>query len=196
MTGRNVQLRPVLPSDTEFLYLLATSPQTGYRWRFNGYVPSVEAFDAGLWADVLVQFVVESVDGNVPIGHVMAYGASHSHGHVHFGIVTRPDVRSGRGIEASALMLDYLFATWDFHKIYAEVAGYNLSQFRSVVGRYATEEGRLHSHIWYGGKAWDQHILAIYRDPTWGEIRSRLMRYTARRTRPVVTVALPMRPPT
>jgi RimJ/RimL family protein N-acetyltransferase len=179
MSGRSVRLRPVLPQDTEFLYTLATAPETGFRWRFNGYVPSTTAFEATVWNDILVQFVGHGEAGQ-PLSHVLAYGASHTHGHVHFGVVTRPGAGKLVGIESSALLIDYLFATWNFNKLYADVAEFNLPQFKSIVGRYASIEGRLKGHLWYGGRSWDQVILAVYRDPTWQQIRQRLERFRER----------------
>lgn len=178
LATKHVLLRPVVSEDHPFLYHLATSPETGYRWRFGGYVPSVSAFEATLWDSIHVQFVVVGRQSSERIGHVTAYSASHTMGHVYIGVVMRPDKRTGLGIEATGLLIDYLFATWNFRKLYIEVASFNMDQFASILDRFAVEEGVRRDHLWYNGQFWDQHILAVFRDPMWARIRDMLTKAT------------------
>ena len=70
------------------------------------------------------------------------------------------------------LFIEYAFSCWPFHKLYLDVADYNLEQFSSGVGRLFEAEGRLKDHHYLDGRHWDHHILAISRDrwkPYWGK---------------------------
>jgi hypothetical protein len=74
------------------------------------------------------------------------------HRHAHVAMVVRPD-RAGRSwaLEGAALFIDYLFANWDFRKLYAEVVDFNLTQFASITDLPAfAVEGRLTEHEYYG----------------------------------------------
>jgi hypothetical protein len=73
-----------------------------------------------------------------------------------------------------ALFVDYVFACWNFHKLYLEVAEYNVDQFESGIGRLFEVEGRLREHIWYDGRRWDQLFFAMYRD-AWHRESARLL---------------------
>ena len=73
-----------------------------------------------------------------------------------------------------ALFIDYVFTCWDFHKLYLEVSEYNAGQFQSGIGRLFDLEARLREHLWYGGRHWDELILALYRQ-TWEERAGRLL---------------------
>jgi RimJ/RimL family protein N-acetyltransferase len=73
-----------------------------------------------------------------------------------------------------ALFVDYVFAMWNFHKLYMELPSYNLPQFGSARGRYLDEEGRLRDHLYIGGERHDQVILALHRSK-WMEMKPRLV---------------------
>jgi RimJ/RimL family protein N-acetyltransferase len=68
------------------------------------------------------------------------------------------------------LFIEHAFSCWPFHKLYLDVAGYNLGRFRSGEGTLFEVEGRLRGHHFQGGRRWDHHILAIFREswePYW-----------------------------
>lgn len=168
-SSRRIQLRPVLPSDHEFLYRLATDEQLGFRWRFNGYMPSIEAFVSSLYApEVFVQFAVDSATSGERIGYSVAYNADLRNRHAFYALLMADNPAGGAhlgvGAETAILSLNYLFQTWDFHRVYVEVAEYNLPQFESVIGHVFTEEGRLTENLWYAGRWWDKLMLTCTRE--------------------------------
>jgi len=167
LTGRAVSLTPLFPSDYPALYELAISEQVSYRWRFRGGIPNYEAFVQSLYVDVLSQFVVRSEPSGAAVGHVVSYGTDFQNGYSYAGAMMRADLQgTGSGIEAFALFVRYLFATWNLRKVYLEVVEFNMPQFGSAIGRYVTEEGRLREHVYYQGRLWDQYLLALYRAQT------------------------------
>ena len=133
-----------------------------------------ESFTEGLWDDVLVQLVVEHREA--PVGVVVLYGPSFPNSFVHMGAIIHPEAALGVGAEAGFRFLLFGFRTWAFRKIYLELPEFNLPQFKSIVGRYFVEEGRLKAHQWYGDRYWDKVILAAHRD----EAVPRLERFVAR----------------
>jgi RimJ/RimL family protein N-acetyltransferase len=167
LEGRRVALRPVWPDDHPFLYSLAVMPETGYRWRYRGMVPSYELFVRELTHGILAQFLVVDKKKNQAAGLVVCYSADMRHQYAHIAAIAAPEyLRTGVLLEASGLFVNYLFVTWPFRKLYGEAIDYAVHSYRSGLGRYFQQEGRLINHEYYGGRYWDLHIFALYRD-TW-----------------------------
>jgi RimJ/RimL family protein N-acetyltransferase len=165
LEGRWAYLRPITEADYAFLFALSTDETTGFRWRFRGETPSPEGFAHAIWHDVLAQFLVCSVATNEPAGHVLAFNPNLRDRHADIAMVVRPDrVGHGWALEGAQLFIDYLFATWDFRKLYAWVAEFNLTRFSSVIDRRMfTVEGRLGEHEYYGDRYWDVVVLGLHR---------------------------------
>jgi RimJ/RimL family protein N-acetyltransferase/acyl carrier protein len=165
LTGRHVRLRPIMPADYEYLYVLTTHEKLGWRWRYRGATPSPELFQQQLWQGVAAQFVIEHVGDQKPIGFVQAFDPSDRNGHCHFAIVLDPALeRTGWALEALLLFLDYLFTIYNFRKLYAEVPEFNYASFASGNERDFKIEGRLREHDWHAGRYWDLFFLAVYRE--------------------------------
>jgi RimJ/RimL family protein N-acetyltransferase len=156
-------LLPLGGEHFEFLYQLTTDEVTGLRWRYHGAVPTREAFASQLWSGVLVQFIVTARKSQVPIGLVVAYNADQRDGHAYFAVLMSKEAeRSGYGIAAAELFIHYLFNTWPFRKLYAEIPEYNLPVLGNRMGALLKEEGRLKGHFYCDGQWWDQITVAIY----------------------------------
>jgi hypothetical protein len=173
MRGRQVYLRGLTQEDYPAFHQLDASGEGGVRWRFRGATPGPEQWVQMAWNSVLVQFVVAGTRDNRPIGLVVAYRAEFQHRHAYFAAVglRRP---SPLMIFGCALFFEYAFTCWDFHKLYMELPAYNLPQIASGVGRYFEVEGQLREHSYYGGKMWDEVVLALYRE-RWQERGRRLL---------------------
>ncbi len=135
------------------------------RWRSRGATPSPEQWTQRLWQGVLAQYLVVGNQEPTPIGLVAVYHANFQDGYAYLGAERfgppRPTPLMMFGV---ALFVDYVFSCWDFHKLYVEVAEYNVAQFQSGIGRFFELEARLRGHLWYDHRRWDQLILALYRD--------------------------------
>ena len=161
---RLLRLRPVRPDDYAFLYGLGTDPETGFRWRYRGYVPGHEEFVRDLARESLVGFTVEDKKSGNRAGLVTAYSADVQDGYAFVSIIMAPRyVGSGCGMEATLLFLNYLFAIWGFRKLYAEMIAFNYPAVASGEGRLFQVEGCLREHHYYNSKYWDKYLLAIYR---------------------------------
>jgi RimJ/RimL family protein N-acetyltransferase len=165
MAGRRVVLRPVYPEDYGYLYSLAVSPEIGFRWRYRGAVPAYDVFLRDLWAGILVQFMVCDATTGEPVGFVVAHSADLKSGFAHVAVLMSPaGMGRGWGVEAGALFITYLFATWSFRKLYAESLAFTWGAVSSGVRRLFREEGCLEDHEFYQGRYWDLHIAAVYRN--------------------------------
>src|SRR5205814_1328065 len=149
-------LAPVSRDMLPYLYQLAISTETGYRWRFRGAVPTYETFEATFWQGALVQFIaVQRLNGS-PAGHLVCYNPEHGHGYAYIGAVFDTEyVGSGAAVGAVRHFVDYVFTTWAFRKLYMETPAFNYEQFASGEGRYFDVEGRLLNHDYYAGRYWD-----------------------------------------
>lgn len=174
-TGR-VQLRGITDPDSAFLYDLMTDPRAGGRVRFGGATPSPEKVAASLWDSVLAQFVVDGVASRRPLGLVAVTSPNFRDGYAYVSAVA-PLREQGSGLVAEAVLLtfNYAFLTWPFRKIYMEVSETSYAAFRSGLGRYFVEEGRLREHAFWDGRYADVVILAVYR-ATWARYQSVMLR--------------------
>jgi RimJ/RimL family protein N-acetyltransferase len=172
LQGPEVFLRLVWPDDYEYLYALALSDDVGFRWRFHGGVPNYETFVHSLSHDVLAQFIVVARQTQERSGLIVCYDADLWSGYCHIGMVMPPELlRSGVGVEAATLFIDYLFKTWSFRKLYAESVAFCSPSVAAGFGERLTLEGTLKDHEYFDGQYWDQPILAIYRE-TWTDAAS------------------------
>lgn len=163
---------PVTRQDHPFLYQLAIDSAIASSWRFRGHVPSFEEFSTQVNQAVLTQFIVGEkaggAAGETRIGHVVAYNADLRNGHCAVGVAMASSIVGlGAGMRALALLIDHLFATWNFHKLYAEVPAFvfegveNGLADSTVLGFHV--EGRFRDHVFAEGRHHDVHIVAIYR---------------------------------
>ena len=173
LTGRQVQLRAVVPGDYPILRMLEMSDELGIRWRLRGGTPGPGAWEQGLWAQVLAQFMMVRRDDGQPIGIVSAYRPDFQNGHAYIAAARfRPQEPSPLVILGVALFLDYVFDCWDFRKLYMELPEFNMTPLASAVGRLLTVEGRMRKHEYFRGRYWDKLIVALYRD-SWARERGR-----------------------
>jgi RimJ/RimL family protein N-acetyltransferase len=125
---------------------------------------------------VLVQFVAENRADNELVGLATCFGANLREKFAHIAFVSEPRFfRTGIVLDPVTILLNYVFTLWDLRKIYMESVHYNYLNIKSGEGRYFVEEGRLREHQYYGGRYWDLHILALYRE-VWEENKARALR--------------------
>jgi RimJ/RimL family protein N-acetyltransferase len=193
LRGRHVVLRQIVREDYRYLRAAELSGELGVRWRFRGSSVSPEQWAQNLWQGILAQFIVQRAADAAPVGLVMAYRPNFQDGHAWLAaesFAAKP--RSPLMVFGVALFVDYVFKSWDLHKLYLEVAAYNLPQFESGVGRLLEVEGRLRDHYWYDGHRWDQVLLALYRS-RWLDERERFLAAEREQADLVARVRLPAR---
>lgn len=164
-TGSRVRLRPVLPDDMPMLYKASMSPEFGFRWRLRGASTSVDDFERMLYGGTLVHFIAERCDTGTPQGIVAAYDARFSAQSCYLAFQRTTDEPGvSEMFEAFILFVDYVFRTWNFRKIYADVPGFNFAKYCSHPSDLFEIEARLRGHDFYNGQWWDLFTIAIYRE--------------------------------
>ncbi len=190
MARVGVGLRPVLPDDLDALRRIELSPRNLTRWRFAGEVPSPAEYRALLWSGVLEQRVVTSLTSPEPIGLVNAHRADLRSGTAWLGVVEREDLHGhGFGLAGLVLFVDWLFDTWPFRALHAEVNAANLGQFASALDGYAVESGRLRERFRRGADRSDAVLLTLRRDDWLANARPRVRKEPVANDRRPVTFA-------
>jgi len=67
----------------------------------------------------------------------------------------------GLGLEASVIMCDYLFTTYNLRKIFTEIYSFNLLSINSCLKNGFEEVAILPDYRYYSGKYHDLHILCL-----------------------------------
>jgi hypothetical protein len=175
LEGRHVYLRAVTQRDYPLLRMLETSSDLAPRWRFRGATPSPESWAQSIWAGMLAQFLIVGRRDDEPLGIVGIHNANPQSGFAYLQ-AARFDLskHSPAVMLGLALFLEYAFACWNLRKLYMEVPEYNLPQIGRALRRLVTIEGQLKGHSVIDGRAWDEYILAIYRD-AWREHGRRVL---------------------
>lgn len=165
LTGRRVRLTSISPADYGIISHLEQDYDDSVLYRHRGASVAPEALPEALWRSVLVNFAVRELDRPAPIGLMTCYGADFRSGIASIGMNIAPEFRGGgHAGEAGALFIRFLFVSFPFRKLYAQVAGW--AEGASGVARIAAmrEEGRLAQHEYHDGKYYDVLTYALYRE--------------------------------
>ena len=175
MSTTRVRLRQIDERDRVFLYELMTSPEAGGRVRFGGGTPSPEKVASSLWESVLAQFVIEGMPSEEPLGLLAITSPNFRDGFAYISALGIPEAQ-GTGLIAEGVLIGfhYAFSTWPFRKIYMETGEDSYDSFRSGLGQFFVEEGRLRQHVFWNGRWCDVFILAVYRE-TWTRLAPAMM---------------------
>lgn len=165
-----VRLRLIRPADLPILYEAALDPDQGFRWRNRGATPNGHDFERQLYNGTLAQFIVEECNDSAKprsIGLVAAYRARFDNGTAWLAFQKLiPDSAHGKMFEGMFLFVEYVFRTWNFRKLYAEIPGYNLASVTDVLSTFLVVEGTLADHEYHDGKWWDL-VIAVVDHHTW-----------------------------
>lgn len=161
-----VQLAPLDPSHYSGLYEAALLPQSAHRWRWRGRTPSPEEFQATLYAGVTSQFVVLGQDRRL-VGLVVGYDEDPSRFHCHIGFLRAPSADAGSPgalVEGIALFIAYLFDTFPYERLFADLPEYNLPLLAGTAGSLLRREGTMRRFYWHGGRHWDRILFSLARE--------------------------------
>lgn len=164
--GSDVTLRVLRPQDYWALYESSLDPTSSFRWRFRGATPSPEAFESGLFADVLTQYAVVSADDSRLFGLVSAYAHRPDLGSCYFAF-QRCRVPAAGGqemITGAVLFIDHLFRTFPLRRVYAELPEYNYYLVDGILDEVCHIEATLQEQYWHDGRYWSSHTLVFARD--------------------------------
>jgi RimJ/RimL family protein N-acetyltransferase len=170
-----VALRPLLPSDFNFVYELAVSLDAGRTWKFRGTTPSPDVVMRQLYDGVVLQQLIVMRLSGEPVGISGIYNAhpASGFGYLHTLGRTDPPMR-GLVTEGTALLIDHAFDVLGLRKLYIEILSSNEARVGVGLARYCELEGRLLSHELQGEVYADLLTYALYR-PRWREVRRRFL---------------------
>jgi RimJ/RimL family protein N-acetyltransferase len=165
---KRVFLRPVQPDDYGIIYEMHTKLDNLHLWWNDRHILDfdsfVDDFRGRLRSYAGTFFLTDKIeDGNkITIGLVYAYKINHIDKHSCICIYLLPEhTAKGFGAEAGVLFCNYLFQTYGFRKIYAEILGYNLQSLKIAQQSGFNEEAILKDYYWYNDRYWDFHIYSI-----------------------------------
>lgn len=175
LRSRRVLLRPIMQEDVDFLYLLATDPETGYRWRLRGSTPSRAEFERVLWDQVHVQFLIVTTDAKaMRVGLASCFAADLHSGHAQLAMILSPPfIARGLLADVGLLFVDLLFQDWPFRKLYVQMPDFVFRGQERGLARFFTYEGCLAGHHYHDGRYFDSHILSTSRE-LWSTSTERL----------------------
>jgi RimJ/RimL family protein N-acetyltransferase len=187
LSGPSVRLRPVTHEDYGFLWECRCHPDILYLWTAGRTLPSFEQYarelDTMLAGKILTLFLIETRTDPHPVGFIFAYDYNAYDRNVFWSLALHPAYTNvGRGVEASLLFLDYLFAFFDLLKVSSEVYAFNHHSLRVLLRMGAHEEGRFLGHRYYQGAHHDVVRIAATR-AEWERARQKLVAILARRPR-------------
>jgi RimJ/RimL family protein N-acetyltransferase len=113
---------------------------------------------------VVVQHVIVERKREEAIGLALVYRPNLQDGYAYAAAIRFASKATPLMPFGLALFMDHVFTFWNFRKLYFETPEYNYAQFASGEGRWFEIEGRLRAHRFYGGRYWDELILAITRE--------------------------------
>ena len=163
-----VVLRPFRPDDLWGLYNASLSPSGLYRWRYRGRTVSPEVFANDLWNGVLCQFMVDDRDTDECLGLVVAYNADAANGHCYFGVqrITTESVAYGL-LEACCIFISYLFASFTFRRIYAEILSHNKFLGTSILSLKLAECVALYPDHQFGPTGYEDLCVYMFARDVW-----------------------------
>lgn len=177
-----VCLRPFNPGDIDWLYALETSPDLIDLFRLRGAIPSPMDYQRIVYQNVLSQFVVEDTSGKVRHGLVMAFNPDFANGTAEIALIANPNaVGTGLVTDGMSLLIEYVFRTWNFRKLYGESLAINYERFKTeaksdrtvdVDGLWSIEGCRKDA-VWIDGAFRDKYLVTIDK-ADWQQHRDRI----------------------
>jgi RimJ/RimL family protein N-acetyltransferase len=172
LEGASVRLAPVVPADRDALFRLCLMGDAAWRWRHAGSQGRYETFIEDTQRDAHLDYAAHA--GGQLVGRLLIHSLDAPNRHAHLSVVFAPEVRRSPVVaEALYLFVRYVFGTLNLRKIYSEIAGFNLDQFRSAVTTLGHEEAVLEQHIYRDSRFWDLHIFAVT-SVEWDTLRHRI----------------------
>jgi RimJ/RimL family protein N-acetyltransferase/acyl carrier protein len=160
-------MRIIRPADYPFLYEMALDPASGFRWRFRATHPGYEEFVQTFRQGVFLNFIVEDLEKRTSLGYICCYRHDFLNQHAYIAVQGSNDAQYKAILtEASHLFIHYIFACFDFNKLYLECPEYNISDVKSALRHVFDEEAVFRSHQRFLGRWWNLHVLSVRRD-TW-----------------------------
>lgn len=171
LQSATIQLRPLNPDDFRLLFQWHSRADELAMWwtdrKMMAFPDFVEDLEHRLRGSIFIFLMIDKPhEGEAEtVGFTYAYQVNLIDRYAYVcTYLTREFTRQGIGPIADLLFAEYLFATYGFRKLYAEIYGYNEVSLKTAQQHGFVEEGCLKAYRWFGDRYWDFHILAITRE--------------------------------
>lgn len=164
LAGRAYYLRPLTVSDYEPLRFMELAEDAIHVYRHRSVTPSPDDFVRSQWADVLVNFAVCRRDTDELVGNVVCYRADHQAGHAWLSAFVTEKHRGAASFEVLSLFVEYLFSSFRFRKLYADIVAPNLDHMPSFPDYLFNREAAFVDDVWIQGRYHDRYVFALWRD--------------------------------
>ncbi|MPZ23764.1 MAG: GNAT family N-acetyltransferase [Dehalococcoidia bacterium] len=175
LTGRWVTLTPALPDDLDAMYAWRVAADGLHLWSVNRKLPSFGEARAEIETIVVnsLLFLIARNRRGDPIGFIQFYNASPVDGFCYFMEYIAPPFQATLAAgEMPIIATEYLFDSFPFRKLYAEVYDHNPRSFRQLKRAGFIEQGYTPDHVYYKGVYWGITRLALTREG-WDRFRSK-----------------------
>ena len=153
------------------IYSWLSDPESHFLWSKNrkllSFEISMDLFFRNLRAQIHDFFIIQKSDnsGTFPAGMIYTYNCDLTDRLTYLCLYLPEKYRNrGLGLEASIIMCEYLYKTYNLRKIFTEIFSYNLLSINSCIKNGFEEVAILRDYRYYSGKYHDLHILCLDND--------------------------------
>lgn len=164
-----VRLRTIRKDDIELICGWREDPESLYLWTSYRHIGTREESERELEEDIRTRwhlyFIIETAIGHEPVGFIYSYDHQLVDGHCTVTTFVDQKYRTrGYGAEAHALFLRYIFAFFDFRKVYGDFYEFNKASLSVIVKSGYRLEGTFPEHRYFNGAWHTMKRYAFYRD--------------------------------
>lgn len=175
LSGRYVQLRPVIPDDHPVLLSWCSAPHAYHRLArrgdarlFSDSVSDVEALLAGS----MVLIVLDRRQN--PVGYAAIFDVNPVDRRIQLDLFVVPKCPAILGMEAWLLLLDHVFAWFPVERVWRHLPEFAEFEHGIAMSMGFEVEGLLQDSLWLGDRFWPVHMLALSRE-RWSQFRDRFI---------------------
>lgn len=120
-----------------------------------------------------IYFGIDEIKTGDFIGIIQLNNIDYISGTTNWGFIIGEDIKRGKGFskEAPELLFSYAFNVLNLRKICGYRIAFNKNAFFMNLSLGFSEEGLLKQHVYYDGKYHDVHILGLFREDYYNNIK-------------------------
>lgn len=169
LKGSLVNLRTISEDDLGLLYDWREDPESLYLWTSYRHIGAREETERELVEDIRshwhLYFIIETAVEHKPVGFIYSYEHQLVDGHCTVTTFVDKEYRTrGYGVEAHALFLRYVFAFFNFRKVYGDFYEFNKLSLSVIAKSGYRLEGTFPEHRYFNGAWHTMRRFAFYRD--------------------------------
>lgn len=113
-------------------------------------------------SNISIKVFIKDISSNKTIGYIAGYNYNKVDGYIYITSILEEQKNLNK--EALKLFIDYLFKCFPIRKIYCEVYENDNNKLDILQTIGFSEEATLDEDVFFDGKYYNKHILALYRE--------------------------------